>query len=191
MGGNWLLGGKLLNNQTIVDVALDLVEGCWNTYASTAWALELWSLEQALTLLSSFFNSTGIGPETFAWISADGNFTGGNPPDAGDLAFYAEHGFYVLNGGSDYILRPEVLESNFYAFRVTGDVKYLERARAAANSLNKFTQVNKAFAGINNVTEFNSGFIDDTESFFFAEVMKYLYVHVQPSVPALIHLHFV
>lgn len=152
---------------------------------------ELWILTLVFEVnsLNHFPCSTGIGPETFAWISSDGNFTGGNPPDAGDLAFYAEHGFYVLNGGSDYILRPEVLESNFYAFRVTGDVKYLERARAAANSLNKFTQVNKAFAGINNVTEFNSGFIDDTESFFFAEVMKYLYVHVQPYVPALIHLH--
>ena len=35
-GGNWLLGGKLLNNQTIVDIALELVDACWNTYASTA-----------------------------------------------------------------------------------------------------------------------------------------------------------
>jgi len=29
------LGGKLLNNDTIVNIALDLVEACWNTYAST------------------------------------------------------------------------------------------------------------------------------------------------------------
>ncbi|EJC99387.1 seven-hairpin glycosidase [Fomitiporia mediterranea MF3/22] len=154
-GGNWLLGGKLLNNDTIVDIALELVETCWNTYQSTA---------------------TGIGPETFAWMSEDGNFTGGNPPSASDLKFYDEHGFYVLNGGSDYILRPEVLESNFYAWRVTGDVKYFERARAAADSMNKFLKVNNAFAGIEDVTVTNSAFIDDTESFFFAEVMKYLFL---------------
>lgn len=36
MGGNWLLGGKLLNNQTIINVALELVDGCWNTYAGDA-----------------------------------------------------------------------------------------------------------------------------------------------------------
>lgn len=56
-GGNWLmgefelwelqvrfklnevdiLGGRLLNNQTIVDIALQLVDACWNTYASTAY----------------------------------------------------------------------------------------------------------------------------------------------------------
>ena len=29
------MGGRLLNNQTIVDTALQLNEGCWNTYAST------------------------------------------------------------------------------------------------------------------------------------------------------------
>ena len=35
MAGNWILGGQLLNNQTIVNHGLDLNEGCWNTYAST------------------------------------------------------------------------------------------------------------------------------------------------------------
>ena len=35
-GGNWILGGKLLNNQTIVDIGLKLVDACFNTYASTA-----------------------------------------------------------------------------------------------------------------------------------------------------------
>ncbi|KAI5118171.1 hypothetical protein M0805_005793 [Coniferiporia weirii] len=152
-GGNWLLGGKLLGNDTIVDVALDLVEACWNTYQSTA---------------------TGIGPETFAFISSDGNFTGGDAPSASDLAFYNEHGFYIT--GSDYILRPEVLESNFYAWRVTGDEKYVTRARDAANSMNEFLKVNNAFAGTNDVNNKTTSFIDDTESFFFAEVMKYLFL---------------
>ena len=120
------------------------------------------------------FISTGIGPETFAYISADGNLTEGTPPDAGDLAFYKKHGFYVFDGGSDYILRPEVLESNFYAWRLTGDTKYLDHAVSAIESYNKFLKVNNAFTGINNVTALNSGFIDDTESFFYAEVLKYL-----------------
>ena len=123
-------------------------------------------------------NSTGIGPETFAWLSPAGNFTGGTAPSASDLAFYEQHGFYVLNGGSDYILRPEVLESNFYAWRATGDIKYYNRALAAAHSIDKFLKVNNAFAGINDVRLTNSGFIDDTESFFFAEVLKYLLVLV-------------
>jgi mannosyl-oligosaccharide alpha-1,2-mannosidase len=152
-GGNWLLGGKLLNNQTIVNIGLQLIDACWNTYASTA---------------------TGIGPEAFAFISSDGNFTGGNPPSADDLAFYNEHGFYITS--SDYILRPEVLESNFYAFRVTGDSKYLTRAASAVASFNKFLQTPTGFAGLFDVNNVNGDKVDDTESFWFAEVLKYLYL---------------
>ncbi|KAF4583556.1 maturation of Asn-linked oligosaccharides protein [Pleurotus pulmonarius] len=153
-GGNWILGGKLLNNQTIVDIGLKLVDSCINTYASTA---------------------TGIGPETFAYISDDGSFTGSsNSPSAAQLAFNAQHGFYIT--GADYILRPEVLESNFYAWRATGDTKYLDNAAAAIDSFNKFLPATVGFAGINDVNNPNSTKIDDTQSFWFAEVLKYLYL---------------
>jgi len=153
--GNWILGGKLLNNETIVNYGLAINEGCWNTYASTA---------------------TGIGPETFAYISSDGNFTGGDPITSEQIAFNEKHGFYIT--GSDYILRPEVLESNFYAFRTTGEEKYLDRARSALNSFNKFLAVHGAYSGINDVNNAKGGggIIDETESFFFAEVLKYLYL---------------
>ncbi len=30
------MGGKLFNNNTIVNIGLQLVDACWNTYASTA-----------------------------------------------------------------------------------------------------------------------------------------------------------
>jgi len=152
-GGNWLLGGKLLNNQTIVDYGLQLTDACWNTYQSTV---------------------TGIGPETFAFKSSDGGYTGGDHPDLEDIAFYNEHGFYIT--GSDYILRPEVLESNFYAWRVSGDTKYLDRAAAAIVSFNEFLPATVAFAGIDDVNSANSTKIDDMESFWFAEVLKYLYL---------------
>ena len=43
-------GGRLINNDTIVKIGLDLVDGCWNTYASTAYVLATLSLEtQILT----------------------------------------------------------------------------------------------------------------------------------------------
>ncbi|KDR80123.1 hypothetical protein GALMADRAFT_223020 [Galerina marginata CBS 339.88] len=152
-GGNWLFGGRLLNNDTIVKIALDLVDACWNTYAGDA---------------------TGIGPEAFAFISSDGNFTGDGAPSAAQLAFYQKNGYYIT--ASDYILRPEVLESNFYAFRVTGDSKYLDRAASAVASFNKFLKTPTGFAGLNDVNDANTTKIDDTESFWFAEVLKYLYL---------------
>ncbi|KAF9269688.1 glycoside hydrolase family 47 protein [Marasmius fiardii PR-910] len=155
-GGNWIYGGKLLNNEEIVKIGLQLVDACWNTYAST---------------------QTGIGPEVFRYITT-------NRTDASNKAtltpeqqiFYEKHGFYIT--GADYILRPEVLESNFYAWRATGDYKYLDRAASAIDSFNKFLPANKTggFAGLNDVDDPSQGQIDDTESFWFAEVLKYLYL---------------
>ncbi|KAJ6548469.1 glycoside hydrolase [Mycena capillaripes] len=139
-----LLGGKLLKNQTIVNIALELNDGCWSTYAGTA---------------------TGIGPENFAFISSDGNFTG-DTISADQIAFYNEHGFYITT--SDYIQRPEV----------TGDTKYLDRAAAAIASFNKFLPPpdGVAFACLNDVNNPAAGLMDDTESFWYAEVLKYLYL---------------
>ncbi|KAF9236657.1 glycoside hydrolase family 47 protein [Melanogaster broomeanus] len=152
-GGNWILGGKLTNNDTIVNIGLQLTDACWNTYASTA---------------------TGIGPEVFAYASSDGNYTGGPAPDAEQLQFYDEHGFYITD--PDYILRPEVLESNFYAWRATGDTKYLDRAASAITSFQKYLPTTVAYTGICDVNNIDSTKIDDMESFWFAEVLKYLYL---------------
>ncbi|VDC02721.1 unnamed protein product [Peniophora sp. CBMAI 1063] len=151
--GNWLLGGKLLNNDTIVEVALEMNEACWNTYNSTL---------------------TGIGPEVFAFVGTDGNYTGSSI-SADQLNFYNEHGFYITD--ADYIERPEVLESNFYAYRVTGDQKYLDRAASAVASFNKYLKLdNGGYTDISNVNQANSSRYDETESFWFAEVLKYLYL---------------
>ena len=120
----------------------------------------------------TFLNRTGIGPELFAYVSSDGNFTGGNPPSVDQEAFYNQHGYYITT--SDYIQRPEFLESNFYAYRVTGDNKYLERAESAINSFNRFLQTPTGYAGLNDVNDVASTLIDDTQSFWFAEVLKYL-----------------
>ncbi|EPT00562.1 hypothetical protein FOMPIDRAFT_59833 [Fomitopsis schrenkii] len=162
--GNWMLGGKLLNNDTIVGYGLALMEACWNTYASTA---------------------TGIGPEVFAYFSSDGNYTGSSPSN-GDLAFYNRNGFFVQPGGSDYYLRPEVLESNFYAWRITGDPKYVQRAADAVDAFLTYLPTTVAYAGINDVDSTDSTFIDDMQSFWFAEVLKYLYLTFSdPSVISL------
>ncbi|OBZ67537.1 Mannosyl-oligosaccharide alpha-1,2-mannosidase 1B [Grifola frondosa] len=154
LAGNWLLGGKLLNNDTIVNFALAANQACWNTYASTA---------------------TGIGPEAFGYFSSDGTFTGTNPSRR-DIDFYNKHGFFILPGDTFYDMRPEVLESNFYAWRVTGDTKYYQRAVSATNSFKTFLKAPAAYSPINNVNSPNSGFMGHMESFWFAEVLKYLYL---------------
>lgn len=119
--------------------------------------------------------STGIGPESFGFISEDGSFTGpGDVITDEQLEFYNKTGFYPRS--SPYVHRPEVLESNFYAWRVTGDTKYLNRAMDAVKNLNTYIRVPSGFAGLWNVNQPGGGLIDDTESFWFAETLKYLCV---------------
>ncbi|KAH9003485.1 seven-hairpin glycosidase [Lactarius hatsudake] len=150
--GNWMLGGKLLNNQTIFDLALELNDACWNTYAGDA---------------------TGIGPEGFAYATGVTGTANGVPPD--QLPFYNQHGYYITS--SSYVQRPEVLESNFYAWRVTGDRKYLDRARSAVKSFNTYLKTSTGgFAGITDVNNQQATQDDETQSFWFAEVLKYLYL---------------
>lgn len=55
-----------------------------------------------------------------------------------------------------YDLRPEVLESNLYAWRASGNIKYYNNAVLAMNAILNATAVGGAFAPINNVAQLNS-----------------------------------
>lgn len=108
-------------------------------------------------------------------MSSDGSYTGDDSDVAPDqLVFNAKNGFYI--DAPYYVLRPEVLESNFYAWRVTGDTKYIDRAAAAVKSFQTYLKVpgSNGYAGLYNVNDPSADRVDDTESFWFAEVLKYL-----------------
>jgi len=125
--------------------------------------------------------SSGIGPESFRYVIAGSdkkptNNLDPSTPQLDDAEFNNEHGFWV--GDGTYGLRPEVLESNFYAWRSTGDTKYLDNAVSAIDAFRKHLRVNETggYAMLNNVNRPQDGIIDNTPSFFFAETLKYLYV---------------
>jgi mannosyl-oligosaccharide alpha-1,2-mannosidase len=70
VGGNWIMGGKLLDNATIVNFGLNLTDSCMNTYNTP----------------------TGIGGGGFAFVTADGK---GTPPSsAAQQAEFNSFGFY-------------------------------------------------------------------------------------------------
>ncbi|EMC92739.1 glycoside hydrolase family 47 protein [Baudoinia panamericana UAMH 10762] len=110
---------------------------------------------------------TGIGPEGFGWNSST--------IPSGQEAFYQKAGFYITS--SQYILRPEVIESFYYAYRATGDTKYQDWAWNAFLAINSTTHVGSGYSEISNVNAANGGsFLDFQDSFFFAEVLKYSYL---------------
>lgn len=145
-GGNFILGGIVLQNSTIADFGLQLVDSCHKTYTSTV---------------------TGIGPEQFSWNAS--------AVPANQTAFFAEHGFYITS--SLYDLRPEVLESYYYAYRYTGDAKYQDWAWDAFVAINATCRTPSGFTEVSDVNAPGGGKPDDLqESFLFAEVMKYAYI---------------
>jgi mannosyl-oligosaccharide alpha-1,2-mannosidase len=95
---------------------------------------------------------------------------------ASQQAFYQKNGFFNLN--PSYDLRPEVIESYYYAYRVTGDRKYQEWAWEAFKAINATARIGAGFTQIKDVNAPGGGgpLDDNQESFLFAEVMKYAYM---------------
>lgn len=110
---------------------------------------------------------THIGPEQFAWNPA--------AVPANQTAFYNASGFYITD--ASYSLRPEVIESYYYAYRATQDQKYRDWAWDAFVAINATTRVGSGYSSINDVNVLGGGgFTDFQESFWFAEVLKYSYL---------------
>jgi mannosyl-oligosaccharide alpha-1,2-mannosidase len=75
-----------------------------------------------------------------------------------------------------YILRPEVIESYFYMWRLTKEQKYRDWAWEAVQALEEHCRVENGFSGLKNVYDVNGPKDDVQQSFVFAETFKYLYL---------------
>ncbi|OAA64222.1 mannosyl-oligosaccharide alpha-1,2-mannosidase precursor [Niveomyces insectorum RCEF 264] len=156
--GNIILGGLTLNEPRYVAFGETLTAACRELYVATA---------------------TGIGPETFAWQDngdlAALNASNNAPPPANQAALFDKGGFWIQDG--QYVLRPEVIESYYYAYRATGDTKYQDWAWDAFLAINTTCAAGSGYSSVNNVNAPGGGsFQDDQESFWFAEVLKYSYL---------------
>lgn len=143
-GGNFILGGLKLDSQRLIDFGLQLTGSWRETYTATA---------------------TRIGPEKFTWNAS--------LVTPSQLSFFNQHGFVITN--SEYILRPEVIESYYHAYRATLDPKYQDWAWEAFVAINSTCRVGSGFSSVLDVNDKRGGGFDDfQESFWFAEVLKYL-----------------
>jgi mannosyl-oligosaccharide alpha-1,2-mannosidase len=74
-----------------------------------------------------------------------------------------------------YILRPEVVESYFYLWRMTKEQKYRDWAWEMVEALEKHCRTENGYSGLRDVG--SDGNKDDVQqSFFFAETLKYLFL---------------
>lgn len=80
-----------------------------------------------------------------------------------------------------YALRPELIESLFYMYRLTGKSIYADRVWKIWQGIQRNCRVENGYVGTADVTVDDSvtgtrNPIDSTESFFFAETFLYLYL---------------
>ncbi|XP_035381885.1 mannosyl-oligosaccharide 1,2-alpha-mannosidase IA isoform X2 [Electrophorus electricus] len=75
-----------------------------------------------------------------------------------------------------YILRPEVIESYMYMWRLTHDPKYRQWGWEAVEALEKHCRVDGGFSGIRDVYASTVSHDNMQQSFFLSETLKYLYL---------------
>lgn len=110
---------------------------------------------------------TGLSPDSFIWD--------GPSVSAEQQQFWEEHGFKISDAA--YSLRPEHLESLYYAYRVTGDRKYQDWSWEIFKAINATTRTYTGFSmisDVNNPGSFRKG--DTQDSYFLAETLKYAYI---------------
>ncbi|KAL7625573.1 hypothetical protein AAE478_004793 [Parahypoxylon ruwenzoriense] len=181
-GGMVGIAAKIFGRLTDLDVAEQLTEGC------------VWSYNQTVS---------GIGPEIFHFIPCDpdvakddckwsddrwkaalrkywGQNTKGNQlPDEQLKTIISSS--RLPRGMVDvddrrYILRPEAIESVFMMYRLTGDSKYMDKAWAMFEAIEKRTRTKYASAALDDVTLNKPTQVDSMESFWLAETLKYFYL---------------
>lgn len=131
---------------------------------------------------------TGIGPDFFSWRSQDiinQKAPYFSTPEPIDKA---------------YGLRPELIESYYYAYRITGDPIYQDWAWEAFQAFEKYCKTEFGYTSIKDVnlwlppaTDVNEtnkkikeNWMDQQESFWLAETLKYMYlILVDVSFPSL------
>ncbi|PHH54475.1 Mannosyl-oligosaccharide 1,2-alpha-mannosidase [Ceratocystis fimbriata CBS 114723] len=170
VGGMFLLSGQIYNQTNYLSVGERLARGC-------AWAYAQFS--------------TGIMPEVFELLACPRNESyapdfaacefkppTSHPSNSDSSTTTLPNGFSQINDAR-YIMRPEAIESIFYAYRITGKEEYRDMAWAMWKAIEKATRSRFGHSGIANVHVKKGdklAYLDSMESVWFAETMKYFYL---------------
>jgi len=77
-----------------------------------------------------------------------------------------------------YPLRPEIIESTYYLYRLTGDPRYRAMGKSLWNDFMKYCRTDVGYAALESVVTKKQK--DSMQSFVFAETFKYFYLLFAP-----------
>lgn len=174
-GGNFLLGAKYLNMPEFFDLGIKVTDSCHYFYNHTA---------------------TGLGPVSWAWYNASNEaYDPADNTNATRRAEAAQDGYFITDPIYDAF--PEALESVFYAYRITGDTVWQDYNWNTFQSIKNqlaptgpdpaISDVNQPGSFVNSLPRYVYRFPDsilsitNSCSFFYAEVLKYLFLTFTPA----------
>ena len=165
---SFILGGMVTGEKRFLDFGLEVVNTYVKIYGATL---------------------TGIGPERFGWIPSTcdtGEETRAEVcsvprayKDQQASGFIKRAGYWAMD--TQYILRPEVLESLYYAYRATKDERYRDMSWRIVGNVIKWTKAGSGYAALGNVNKKMvvggvDGRLDHMNSFMLTEVFMYAYI---------------
>lgn len=172
--GMLALGSKVLDRPDDLEYAKRITYTCFQMYNRTHTGLS------AEYVLFREKKNQGVQPDVVVKDVTKSGFIEESTLD-GPTKEEMERGFY-FGSNKDYILRPEVVESLMYMYRITGDPVYKDWGWQIFLAIDRYTKTRAAFAAYNDVTNTDKAKEqrDSMESFFLAETLKYLYLLFSP-----------
>ncbi|KAF2680466.1 glycoside hydrolase family 47 protein [Lentithecium fluviatile CBS 122367] len=176
---SFILGGMVTGEKRFLNFGLDVVNTYVEMYSATV---------------------TGIGPESVGWIPATCDTDEETRKEACEVpaaygdqeksGFVKRAGFWATN--TKYLLRPEVLESLYYAYRATGDAKYRDMSWQIIRNVVKWTKAGSAYAELEDVNarmkvRGTDGRRDWMNSYMLTEVFMYAYIIHLEDTPWQLH----
>ncbi|KAI9642235.1 hypothetical protein NHQ30_009037 [Ciborinia camelliae] len=171
VGGMVGLGSKISKSPSEMETAIKLTNGCIWAYENTPSGImpEIFHVDPCTNTSSSSctWNSSSTSPSLNP-----------SPNPSND-------GFTHIDDPS-YQLRPEAIESIFIMYRLTGDNTWREKGWEMFCAVVKHTHTSIAHARIKNVMQMDPEHVDEMESFWLAETLKYFYLlFEEPEVVSL------
>ncbi|CAM1506825.1 Fc.00g064660.m01.CDS01 [Cosmosporella sp. VM-42] len=154
-------------NEDDMQLARELMHTCWGMYKYMA---------TGLSGEITYFQINRPPPPISAPHSAPMDF---DP----DPAAAWRKDFIVKANDVHNLQRPETVESLFYMWRITGDIRYREWGWEMFKSFVNYTAVKDGggFTSLRNANVIPPRVKDNMESFWLAETLKYLYLLFSPS----------
>ncbi|KAK2877217.1 hypothetical protein FQN49_001341 [Arthroderma sp. PD_2] len=171
-GGMLAIGAKIFDRPDELDLGRKLVEGCIWAYNSMPAGV----MPESFRAVQCMDEHPGCIWNPREWLNSDED----NQQPLEVLRQQAKEqgifpGFKLISDPK-YHLRPEAIESVFILYRITGDTTLQDKGWEMFKAIEKISKTKIGYGAIEDVASTKPIIIDEMESFWTGETLKYFYL---------------